>query len=55
MRMGDLVTGFGDVKIESAKQLVDAVKKVKPGESRQVTFIRFTENGRSTVSATANF
>ncbi len=47
---GDVITSFGGNKVDSADSLTKAVKELKRGDSRQLHYSRYTDNG-STVNA----
>lgn len=55
LRAGDLITRIGDLKIHSAKELVDAMKSVKWGDSKRLEFYRYGENSVSSQSADVTF
>ncbi|MDQ1439126.1 MAG: serine protease Do [Acidimicrobiaceae bacterium] len=53
LQQGDVITKFGDQKIESADELVAAVRARKPGDRVEATFTRGREEHKVTVTVGA--
>lgn len=52
---GDLITDFGGQKIESADQLTNAVKAIKSGERKSISYSRWGDGTTSQVTVDAEF
>ena len=50
LRTGDVITGFGDQKIESSEALVAAVRSGAPGQQVSVTYVRDGQTTTTTVT-----
>jgi len=50
LQPGDIITKFGDEEIESADELVAAVRSRKPGDKVEVTFYRGRDERKATVT-----
>lgn len=55
MKTGDVIESIGSTKIASAQNVVDALSGVKKGESRQISFGRFSQGSSSHMSLPAQF
>jgi len=55
LRPGDVVTKFGSKAVARPQDLADEVAASKKGQSKQITYSRFSEAGKSEVSATVTF
>ncbi len=55
MRTGDVITQFGSTAILSSEALVKAVSGMKKGQTEKITFVRFSDGNRASVTATVTF
>lgn len=55
LKQGDVITSFGDKKIETARDLTDAIQDVKWGDTKSVKFTRYSKSGSSNRTADAKF
>jgi len=52
---GDVITSFGGTKIATAEDLTKLVKDAKVGDTRQLHYSRYSENGSAEGDVTVNF
>jgi len=52
---GDVITSFGGQKIDSADTLMSAMKGIKVGDTRQLHYYRYSENGSANADVTVTF
>lgn len=55
IRAGDLITRLGDKKIHSSKELAEAMKSVKWGDTTRVEYFHYGENAISSQSVDVTF
>lgn len=55
LQQGDVITSFGGKKIETARDLTDAIQDVKWGDTKSVQFTRYTKSGSSSRTVDAKF
>ena len=52
---GDVITTFGGTKIDSADALTNAIKGLKAGDTRQLHYSRYSDNGSSNADVSVTF
>ena len=55
MRPGDVITKFGTTEIKRPQDLADAVAACKKGDSKAITYFRYSNDSKRTVTATVTF
>jgi serine protease Do len=55
MRTGDVITQFGSTSIATSDALVKAISGMKKGQTEKITFVRYSDGNRASVTATVTF